>query len=90
MTELAISTNQTLWWITLGVGLVVALVVWVLLEALRRTVTEVASNVEGVWAAGKQLAQNTQTTHLLETTAARGGELVEEVERHRARRGSGP
>ena len=38
MSVLALSTNQGLWWITLGVGLVVALVVWFLLERLRREV----------------------------------------------------
>jgi hypothetical protein len=31
VTVLALSTNETVWWITLGVGLVVAVVVWLLL-----------------------------------------------------------
>ena len=83
MLEIALSTNQTLWWITLGVGLVVALVVWGLLEALRRTVNEVDRAVDDVWVMGKRLAQNTATSHLLATTKARGVELVEELEEHR-------
>ena len=91
MLELAISTNQTLWWVTLAVGLVVALVVWGLLEALRRTVLEVERAVDDVWTMGKRVAQNTATSHLLATTAERGGELLEELEQHRARaRGGGP
>jgi hypothetical protein len=89
MLELAVSTNQTLWWVTLAVGLVVALVVWGLLEALRRTVLEVERAVEDVWTMGKRVAQNTATSHLLATTKERGGELLEELEQHRAAGGGG-
>ena len=84
MTVVALSTNQTLWWITLAVGLVVALVVWFLLERLRRAVVEVDRSVSDVWTMGKRVAQNTSTTYLLQTTKARGVELVEELEHHRA------
>jgi type II secretory pathway component PulF len=84
VTVLALSTNQTLWWITLAVGLVVALVVWFLLERLRRAVVEVDRSVSDVWTMGKRVAQNTSTTYLLQTTRARGVELVEELEHHRA------
>jgi len=83
MIVLALSSNQTAWWITLVIGLVVALVVWGLLELLRRTVDEIDAGVSEVWDMGKRVAQNTQTTHLLRTTVARGTELSEEVERHR-------
>jgi len=83
VTILALSSNQTAWWITLAIGLVVALVVWGLLEALRRTVNNVEAGVDDLWAMGQRVAQNTQTSHLLGTTIARGTELVEEVERHR-------
>jgi hypothetical protein len=83
MTVLALSSNQTAWWITLAVGLVVAVVVWVLLELLRRTVDTVDSGVSELWEMGQHVAQNTQTTHLLGATVARGTELVQEVERHR-------
>jgi uncharacterized protein HemY len=84
MTMLALSTNQTLWWITLAVGLVVALVVWFLLERLRRSVVQVDRHVSDVWTMGKRVAQNTSTTYLLQTTKARGVELAEELEHHRA------
>ena len=89
MLEIALSTNQTAWAATLGVGLVVALVVWGLLEALRRTVLEVERAVDDVWTMGKRLAQNTSTTHTLLTTKERGGELLEELEQHRAPAGGG-
>ena len=85
MTTIALSSAaETAWWISLAVGLVVALVVWFLLEWLRRTVNEVDAAVTRVWTMGKRLAQNTQTAHLLIATKQRGTELAEELERHRA------
>ena len=88
MTVLALSSNQTAWWITLAVGLVVALVVWALLELLRRTVDRVDAGVSQLWETGQHVAQNTQTTHLLGATVARATDLVEELERHPAPGGS--
>lgn len=72
------------WWIACGVLLVVALVVWALLEALRRAVLEVDEGVTAVWTMGKRVAQNTQTTHLFGTTKARGVELLDELQQHAA------
>lgn len=89
MTLLALSTNQTLWWITLTFGLVVALVVWALLEVLRRTVRDVDRGVADLWTMGKRLAQNTQAAHILQTTEARGGDLLAELEHHRGSGGGG-
>jgi uncharacterized membrane protein len=71
------------WRASLVVGLVVALVVWALLEALRRAAVNVETSVEDVWTAGKRLAQNTQAAHLLSGTRDGGGALLEELERHR-------
>jgi type II secretory pathway component PulF len=84
MSVLALTTNQELWWVTLAVGLVVALVVWFLLERLRREVYEVDRAVSEVWTMGKRVAQNTSTTYLLSTTKERGVELVEELGHHAA------
>lgn len=78
------SAAETAWWVSLGVGLVVALVVWALLEALRRQVNELDRAFDRAWITGKRLAQNTATTHMLEATRERGVELLEEVERHEA------
>lgn len=74
----------TAWWIALGVGLVVALVVWALLEILRRTVDQIDVGAEAVWTSGKRVAQNTWTAHLFQTTKARGVELLDEVQQHAA------
>lgn len=78
------SAAETAWWISLAIGLVVALVVWGLLEALRRTVNEIDEAVSRLWTMGKRVAQNTATTHMLVGTRDLGVELAEEVERHRA------
>lgn len=90
MIAVAMSTNQTLWWITLAAGLVVALVVWFLLERLRRAVVEVDRGVSVLWTMGKRVAQNTSTTYLLKATTVRGGELLAELEEHRAAGEGGP
>lgn len=81
---LALSTGVVIaWWVAIGVGLVVVLVVWALLEWLRRTVEAVNEGVTAVWTMGKRVAQNTQTSYLLQTTKARGLDLLEEIEQHR-------
>ncbi len=80
---LALSNGvEQAWVVALGVGLVVAAVVWCLLEWLRRTVEAVNEGATAIWTAGKLVAQNTQTTHLLQTTKARGGDLLAELGEH--------
>jgi len=76
------SSVEAAWWVSLAVGLVVALVVWFLLEWLRRTVNEVERAVDDVWTMGKRVAQNTATTHMLLGTKELGVELLEEVKHH--------
>ena len=71
------------WRASLVAGLVVAVVVWALLEILRRGAVDVERSVEDVWTAGKRLAQNTQTAHLLNGTRDGGVALLSELERHR-------
>lgn len=75
------------WRASLGVGLIVALVVWGLLEALRRSAVDVEAAVEDVWTAGKRLAQNTQTAHLLDGTHNGSLALLDELGRHRDQTG---
>ncbi len=80
---LALSNGVELaWGLGLAIGLVVAAVVWTLLELLRRTVNDVDAGATAIWTAGKLVAQNTQTTHLLQTTKARGGDLLAELGEH--------
>jgi len=87
---LSLSTGVTAaWWAACGVGLVVAGVVWFLLEWLRRTVDAISEGVTAIWTMGKRVAQNTQTTHVLGTTKARSVDLLEELQRHAALRERG-
>ena len=72
---------ETAWWLAIGVGLVVLLVVAALLETLRRTVHDVRRGVDDVLSIGGRLAQNTWTVQLLGTTRERAALLVEELER---------
>ena len=74
------------WWVALGLGLVVALVVWALLEVLRRSVHTVRREVDDVLAMGGRVAQNTWNVQLLEVTKARGVELLEELRHYGAER----
>ena len=82
-------TNETLWWITLGVGLVVALVVWALLHMLYRNVKAIDEGLFEVWAVGKRVARNTATTWMLGQTARIAGEIKEEALKHDAMLGGG-
>jgi hypothetical protein len=78
---LALTDNELLWWITLGVGLVVAIVVWVLLEVLRRSVHDIRRAVDDVLGEGGRLAQHTWTIQLLRTVVQRADKLNAELRR---------
>jgi len=78
-----LSSGVTLaWWIALGIGLVVALVVAGLLELLRRTVHQIDRGVSDLLTVGGRLAQNTWTIQLFRTTNLHAHELKEELRRH--------
>ncbi len=70
------------WWVACGALLAVAVVVWALLEILRRTVDQIRRGVLDVLTAGGRLAQNTWTVQLLQTTKEHGVALLDEVQRH--------
>lgn len=76
------SGHVTMWWITLGVGLVVAVVVVVLLEVLARNVEEIDRNVAKAWSTATRVARNTATTWSLQQTAVAAGVLRDEVALH--------
>jgi di/tricarboxylate transporter len=79
----ALSSGVTLaWWLALAAGLVVAIVVTVLLELLRRTVHQINRGVDDVLTMGGRLAQNTWTIQLFNTTNLHARELHEELRRH--------
>ena len=77
------STNAV-WWMTLGIGLVVALVAVGLLHTFYRQVRRIESGSDAIWEAGKQVARNTATTWMLHQTTVRLDGLTEEALRHDA------
>lgn len=77
-------STEAWWWITLGVGLVVAGVVWVLLHMLYRAVVRIDKEADAAWESGKRVARNTATAWMLGQTARIGRELKEEALRHDA------
>ena len=75
-------TTEGWWWLTLAIGLVVAIVVVVLLHTLYRAVRRIDENVLSVWMMGKQVARNTATTWLLGQTPRIAGEIKAEAVKH--------
>lgn len=69
-------SDEAAWRGTLAIGVVVAGIVWGLLEVLRRAVDDVERGVDEVWAAGQRVARNTQTTHLLGETSKSAAQLL--------------
>jgi hypothetical protein len=75
------STNAW-WWLTLGVGLVVAVVAVVLLQLFYVRVRRIEAGTLAIWEMGKQVARNTATTWMLPQTSIRLDRLAEEAGRH--------
>jgi uncharacterized protein HemY len=82
LTVIATSDNQNAWVITLVVGVVVLLVVIALLEALRRSVVKLNTDIWTTWVNGKAVVKNTAMTYLLKNTRDSGDELVDELGNH--------
>lgn len=77
------STNA-LWWLTLGLGLAVALIAVVLLQIFYRLVRRIEAGSEAIWETGKKVARNTATTWMLHQTTVRLDSLTDEALRHDA------
>ena len=78
MTTLAVSAN-TLWAVSLVIGLVAALVVAFLLTVLVRTVDDIGRSVRGLLDVAGKVAGNTANIPQLEATAPVLGLIVEEA-----------
>ncbi len=75
--------NDTeLWWLTLGLGLVVAVVAWILLHMLYVSVKRIDSNVRGAWETATRVAANTATTWILASSPEAVRALGEELQEH--------
>lgn len=74
--------HVTIWWVTLGLGLVLVVAVIVLLSLLVALVKDIDINVREVWDTATRLAANTATTWMLQQTATRVEDLSTEVDNH--------
>ncbi len=74
--------HVTIWWVTLGLGVVVIIAVIVLLSLLVALVKDIDVNVREVWDTATRLAANTATTWMLQQTATRVEDLSTEVDNH--------
>jgi hypothetical protein len=77
-------STHALWWVTLGIGLIVALAATTLLQLFLNQVKRVERGSEAVWEAAKPVARNTATTWMLTQTTVRLDRLTEEALRHDA------
>lgn len=75
---------QTIWWVTLAIGAVVALAVLALLHLLFLSVRRVERNLGTLWQTATTVAQNTATTWLIGMTAETVEEIKQEALRHDA------
>jgi hypothetical protein len=72
---------QTIWWVTLALGAIVAVVVLALLHLLLSAVNRIERNAEVLWQTATTVARNTATTWLIAET----GETVEEIKQEALR-----
>lgn len=77
------STN-TYWAISLGLGLVVAIVAVVLLQLFLNQVRRIERGAAAIWESGKLVARNTATTWMLGVTSTKLDALTEEALKHDA------
>ncbi len=83
MNVAALAENQeTIWFVTLGLAVVVVLVVIILLSLLTGIVRDIDRDVDEVWSTAQRVARNTTTTWQLGNTAELTGQLRGEVGEH--------
>ncbi len=83
-------SDTELWWLTLGLGLAVAVVTWILLHMLYISVKRIDRNVRGVWETATRLAANTATTWILAATPDAVSTLAKELQQHERLISGGP
>lgn len=65
----------TVWWVSLGIGVVVIVVVAVLLALILRTARQIDGAVSAIWTVGQRIANNTVHIPLLHRT----NQVVDEI-----------
>lgn len=80
---LVLDANQrSLWYVALGIGAVVLIVVIGCLTLLLLFVRDIDAGVAELWTEAKRMAGNTATTWQLDATAGTLQELRDELRRH--------
>ena len=69
-------TVAQFWWLVLGIGLVVILVVAVLLILIVQAANRIDQHAQAIWNVGKNIAANTVQIWQLQKTNATAGEIL--------------
>src|SRR5918911_161281 len=64
------------WWLVLGIGVVVILVVAMLLMLIVQAANRIDRHAEAIWTVGKNIAANTVQIWQLQKTNATAGEIL--------------
>lgn len=65
------------WWLALGLGLVVAGVVWLLLALILGSARRIRDTVDAIWVEGPRVASNTAHLDLLRRIRQETGRLID-------------
>ena len=82
------SEHITIWWISIGMGLVLVIAVIVLLSLLVALVDDIDKGVLETWETATRVARNTATTWMITQAAMNAERLRDEVRRHAAMLGA--
>ncbi len=69
-------TDAQLWWLALGVGVVVELVVWLLLALIASSAGRIRETVAEIWIVGPKIANNTAHIDVLRYINQTAGEVL--------------
>lgn len=73
-------TAMQLWWITLGAGIVIAIVVGFLLILIQRAASRIAGTLREIWTVGQSVANGTVHLDLLRRSAVVTEEVLASLE----------
>ena len=68
LAQVSAGAALTVWWVSLGIGVVVILVVALLLTLIVRTARQIDEEVSNIWTVGQRIANNTVHIPLLSHT----------------------
>jgi hypothetical protein len=68
LAQVSTGAALTVWWVSLGIGVVVIVVVAVLLTLIVRTARQIEEGVSNIWIVGQSIANNTVHIPLLHRT----------------------